>query len=338
MPEFRAIVVGAGGISNTWFDQIKDTPVQIVAVVDLNPAAAQQQIDKYQLGCRAYAELETAIADQPADFAIDLTIPAAHCKVTTTCLSHGLHVLGEKPMADTLDNARLMIQTARRHDRMYMVGQSRRWNPVHQQIAQTVQQQRLGKVDTVNCDFYLGAHFGGFREQMEHVLLLDMAIHHFDLARLFTGSDAVACSCWEFNPAGSWFKHGAAAHCLFEMTDGSVFDYRGSWTSQGFNTSWNGDWRLIGSQGSLSYVANKVQTAGHGDDQSFMPDDQPIALPELPVIRTGQTGALDEMVAFLTDGRRPQTCCEDNFNSLAMVQAAIQSAENQGQRMTIADL
>ena len=64
---------------------------------------------------------------------------------------------------------------------------------------------RIGSVTTLACDFFKAPHFGGFREEMESPLLLDMAIHQFDQARFVAGVEPVAVSCHEFNPAGSWY-------------------------------------------------------------------------------------------------------------------------------------
>ena len=87
-----------------------------------------------------------------------------------------------------------------------------------------------------------------------------MAIHHFDLARYFTGLDAVAVYAHEFNPQGSWYEGDVAATCIFEMSNGAIFTYRGSWCAEGCHTSWNGDWRFIGINGTL--LCEKDQPRG----------------------------------------------------------------------------
>ena len=46
----------------------------------------------------------------------------------------------------------------------------------------------IGEIVGIYCDFFKAPHFGGFREEMRHVLLLDMAIHTFDAARLLAGA------------------------------------------------------------------------------------------------------------------------------------------------------
>ncbi len=107
----------------------------------------------------------------------------------------------------------------------------------------------IGRVGYVGADFFLGPHFGGFREAMESPLILDMAIHTFDQARFITGADPVSVYCQEFNPPGSWYAGNASAICIYEMSDGSVFCYRGSWCAEGAPTSWEAAWRVTGEQG-----------------------------------------------------------------------------------------
>ena len=215
--------------------------VDIAAVVDLNPERAKAQVAKYGIETKVSDNLDDVLRRVKADFVVDLTIPEAHYAVTLRVRWRaGFHVIGEKPMASNMDEARRMVQTAEKTGRLYMVSQSRRWNPLHDRVRRTVTGGALGTLTTINCDFYLGAHFGGFRDEMDSPLILDMSIHHFDLARFMTGADPVAVYALEFNPAGSWYKGDVAASCIFEMSNGVVFTYRGSWCAEGCHTSWNG--------------------------------------------------------------------------------------------------
>lgn len=90
---------------------------------------------------------------------------------------------------------------------------------------------------------------------MDHPLIVDMAIHTFDQARFISGTDPISVYCHEYNPPGSWYKGNAAAICIFEMSDGSVFTYRGSWAAEGQNTSWESAWRVTGSEGTALWDA-----------------------------------------------------------------------------------
>lgn len=336
MANERVIVVGAGSISNAWFPPIKSEQLDVVAVVDLRKEAAEAQIAKYELrSAVASDDLERTLRESQADFVIDLTIPDAHCGVTCQAMEAGYHVIGEKPMAATMEQARRMVQTSEKTGRLYMVSQSRRWDARHETVRQTIAAGRLGQLTTLNCDFFLGAHFGGFRDEMNSPLILDMAIHHFDLARMFAGQNAVSVYAEEFNPAGSWYKGDVAANCLFEMTGGVRFAYRGSWCAEGCHTSWNGDWRVIGDRGTMLYEHDKTPygqvVAGN---EGFNRPLAPLEVVEATVEHTAMHGALREMLRFLHTGQKPQTECHDNIHSLAMVFAAIESSRT-GQRVKV---
>src|SRR5690606_19566584 len=114
---------------------------------------------------------------------------------------------------------------------------------------------------SLHADFFLGPHFGGFRDAMDSPLIVDMAIHTFDQARFISGADPVSVYCHEYNPPGSWYAGNASAVCIFEMSDGSLFTYRGSWCAEGFPTSWESDWRATGSRGTARWDGRSMPAA-----------------------------------------------------------------------------
>jgi predicted dehydrogenase len=334
----RCVVVGAGGISRAWFPPLKAEGVEVAAVVDLNLDAAADKIAKFELDAEASDDLAATLRKVRPDFVADLTVPEAHAEVTCEALSAGCHVIGEKPMAASMDQAHRMVAAAERAGRMYMVSQSRRWEPHHEALRRAADDGPAGQLTTLNCDFYIGAHFGGFRAEMESPLVLDMAIHHFDLARMFSGADPVAVYAHEFNPAGSWYAGDAAASCIFEMTGGIVFTYRGSWCAEGFQTSWNGDWQLTGDAGGLRCEQDRPPVACRvTGDEGFIRPREEVDVPPVEIDCTKMHGALREMLAFLRDGTTPQTECHDNIKSLAMVFGAMQSSREQ-RRVEISEL
>ena len=171
----------------------------------------------------------------------------AHREVTVAALSHGLPVIGEKPMAASMEEARAMVEASDRAGKLYMVSQSRRYHAGLQAYRRLIDRE-LGTLGILNADFYIGAHFGGFRDEMPSPLLLDMAIHTFDAAGTFR-----APILWryaeEFNPPWSWYAGDACASGIFEMSGGMRFTYRGSWCAEGLHTSWEADWRTVGELG-----------------------------------------------------------------------------------------
>jgi predicted dehydrogenase len=161
------------------------------------------------------------------------------------------------------------------------------------------------------------------------VLLLDMAIHTFDQARLLSGADPVSVYCKEWNPSGSWYAHGASAVAVFEMTGGLVYTYRGSWCAEGLPTTWESDWRLVGEKGTVRWdggtgLAAEVVVAQSGFNSERRPET---VLPYSGQKIGGHTGLVKDFIDCLRTGRTPETICTDNIKSLSMVFGAIASAE-----------
>jgi predicted dehydrogenase len=239
MDKRRVVFAGCGGITGAWMNAVsRFDDVEIVGLCDLDADRIAAFAEKWGVTPRSSGdELERVIRESDADTVFDCTIPAAHPAVTRTALRAGCDVLGEKPMAPTMEEAHAMVAAAREAGRTYAVIQNRRYLPSIRRFRQAIGEAPVGRLTTLDVDFYIGAHFGGFRAAMDHVLLLDMAIHTFDQARYLSGADAEYVYASDWNPAGSWYAHGANAVALFEMTGGVRSTYRGSWCAEGMNTS-----------------------------------------------------------------------------------------------------
>ena len=334
----RVVLAGCGGISRAWMHataQMDD--VEYVGLVDLHKKAAQERAEEFKLDeAKVGSDLAEILAATKPDIVFDCTIPEAHVDVTLTALRHGCHVLGEKPLADSMAHAQKMVAAAAAARKQYAVIQNRRFDPRIRSLRAFLDSGAIGQVTTVNADFYIGAHFGGFRDRMKHVLLLDMAIHSFDQARLISGADPRGVVCHEWNPLGSWYDHDASAIALFEMSDDIVLNYRGSWCAEGLNTTWECDWRIIGTNGSVKWDgADGFQAEVVTKTGGFFSDKEER---EIPVVDDGSprghAGVIRHYLDCIQRGTTPETVCTDNIKSLAMVFGAIESAET-GQRVVI---
>jgi predicted dehydrogenase len=321
---------------------LRDHPdVDIVALVELDRAAARAALQRDAIDAPIFDDLAAAVASTAPEVVVNLTPPAIHRQIVEAAFALGCHVLSEKPLAMTLDDAQALVTAARRAGRWLSVMQNRRFDHGVRTMRDGIAEGRIGRPSMLACDLLLAPHFGGFRDRMASPLLLDMAIHPFDQARLLTGLEPVAVTCHEFNPVGSWYAGAAAAVCLFELEDGSVFSFRGSWAAPGFATHWNGMWRVSGSTGTVLWD-------GEGD-----PIGEVAVQPTAPALfhptrrqvwertwpgRTGHAGCLDEMLAALRLDRPAETDAADNVRSLTMVLGALESARRGGVRVTLDEL
>jgi predicted dehydrogenase len=333
----RALLVGAGGMGKAWAKNLHaNESVELVGWVDIREGAAKAAADQLAIPLAfAGTDLDIAIERTRPDFVVDVTVPEAHREVTVRALQHGLPVLGEKPMAMNISDAKAMVRAAEMASKLYMVSQSRRYN-ANAQAFRTLMGS-VGRLGMLYADFFIGAHFGGFRDDMESPLVLDMAIHTFDMARFLTGKDPVSVYCEEYNPHWSWYAGNACADCLFELEDGVRFNYRGSWCAEGRPTSWESEWRAVGEKGTVIWdgsttLEGELAATGEG----FIRPVERIEIIADP-IEEGIVGSLTEFLSALSTGERPNGECHDNIKSLAMVIAAHESSKRK-ERVYISEL
>jgi predicted dehydrogenase len=328
----KAVLVGCGAMADGWLRALKGTPelastVKIVGLVDLDMATAQALADKFDLKVPVSTNLAAMLYSHAPDLVFDLVVPPARAEVVSQALAAGAHVLSEKPMANTLAEATTLIEAADKAGRLHAVIQNRRFLPGIRRVKALLESGALGEITAVHQDFFIGAHFGGFRDQMQHVLLLDMAIHSFDAARYLIGAAPTAVYCRETNPKGSWYAHGASADALFDFANGVTMTYRGSWCAEGANTAWECQWRIIGTKGSMIWDGNDgISAHVVAEDTGFLRALAPLPVPPAAPMVEGHAGVILDFVQAIQNQRKPLTEGRDNIHSLAMVSAAIASA------------
>lgn len=335
MKNYRALLVGAGGMGRAWGRNLRDCErVEIGGWVDIRSGIAAEAADELGISTFTGVDLGEALASVKPDFVVDVTVPEAHREVTCAALAAGVPVLGEKPMAESMESARAMVAASEKAGQLHMVSQSRRYDARLSAYRKLIA-EAVAPIGILNSDFYIGAHFGGFRDKMPHVLLLDMAIHTFDAARYLCGADPVSIYCEEFNPAWSWYQGAACATATFEMTGGIRYTYRGSWCAEGLPTSWEAEWRAIGPRGSATWdgIGSPVAEIVTGTE-GFQRETTRIEALVEEGIPGGIAGSLADFLNALETGDPPMGECHDNIKSLAMVFGAIESAET-GRRVGV---
>lgn len=309
--------------------------LEIVGLVDIDTEQARSRVEEFSLSKAIVGDnLEEMIDRTDADLVFDVVVPAARVDVVTKALAKGCHVLSEKPLASSLGDARKLLERAKAAERLHAVIQNRRYIEPVRRIRSFIESGVIGDITSIHADFFLAPHFGGFREEMKHVLLLDMAIHTFDAGRFIAGENAVSVLAQEWEPKNSWWAQGASAAAFFRMHSGAIFTYRGCWCADGLMTSWESEWRIVGTRGSLSwdgYDDLRAEKIGSGEMEGLFNSTQYVEVPPYdPDTDGGVDGHFGVMRDFIEAARRggmPETVSSENIKSLAMTLAAIDSSE-----------
>ncbi|MCU1527897.1 MAG: hypothetical protein JWP75_1660 [Frondihabitans sp.] len=332
----RVVLVGAGLMGQAWMRMLSASQDAIlVGLVDLDQALARQAaadlgFDSVVVGSNV---LEVARASG-GQAVINVTVPRAHLPINTEALFGGLPVLCEKPLAPTVAEALTSVAVSEASGQLLMTSQNRRY--YNSLAAYRSAIAEIGSLALLTTEYAKEAHFPGFREQMPHPLLVDMAIHAFDVSRYLVGSNPVSVWCDTFNPEWSWFDGDTVTNAVFEFDGGVRYRYTGTWTTRGLETSWNGIWRASGSHGTASWdgegdvVLDRVDPESHA---STLGITTPIASGPPEEI----AGSLADFLDALRTGRTPESEVHSNVQSFAMVEAAVRSADS-GVRIRIADV
>lgn len=325
----KVIQVGIGNMGNTWLNAVlKSTEVEFAGFVEINDAIAEEQAGKYNLDrSLIFKTLEEAIVKVKADAVIDVTPPRFHNPVAITAMNAGLHVLTEKPFSDTMEAAQAIVRKAQETGLVQMVAQNRRYFPSVQTVRRILQSGEMGRVTAVTVEHYRHMTFSNnFRLHMQYPLIVDMAIHHFDMMRCILGCNPLTVYGRSWNPPWSRFDFDASASVLFEFENKAIVSYNGSWESQGGDTSYNGNWRFDCEKGVLWMRDNQVY---RGYPEAWNKDmdapQEPQDMDYLPYAH--QAYLLHEFYEAVTTGKPPITTGADNLYSLGMVFDTIKSFE-----------
>jgi predicted dehydrogenase len=331
----RVIQVGLGGFGQSWAKIARATTgIELVAAVDSSPAARAWAIDAMGLDEAAvFADLEGALATIETDAVLVITPPNTHHAVATLALRAGKHVLLEKPLATTIEEARDLIQTAGAMGRILMVSQNYRYRPGAVAARQVVADGVLGDLAAVRVRCVRDTRTiwpaDNFRYEMRHPFVLDMSIHHADLLRAITGQEVTTIYAQGWRVPDSPYQHDPAVAATLTLSGGATVLYEGDWATRAPETSWNGEWELIGERGRLTWTgpANDVMASTlllqlRGEEPRTLP------LPDLAV--SDRTASLALFREAVMTGQEPETSARDNIRSLAIVLGCVASIESGG--------
>lgn len=240
MSKLKVAVVGCGAIA-----QRRHIPeyallpeVEMVAFCDPILERAEEQAAKY--GAKAYTDYNIMLKEVKADAVSVCTPNALHAPVAIAAAEAGAHVLVEKPMAITDEEAASMIDAAKRNNVFLMVGHNQRLMPPHVKAKEILDSGRLGRVLTFRTSFghpgpegwsVDGRESWFFRkEEAAMGAMGDLGVHKSDLIRYLLSDEVSEVTGF----IGTIDKEGTDvddnATCVLRMKSGAIGSLVASWT------------------------------------------------------------------------------------------------------------
>ncbi|HYG93025.1 MAG TPA: Gfo/Idh/MocA family oxidoreductase [Nocardioides sp.] len=250
--ELTVGLLGAGLIAGVHARAYRGCPgVRLVAVADPVPGKAERIAEEH--GARVVPDLDGLLA-AGVDVVDVCTPPTAHAHAAVTALAAGRHVICEKPLTRTLDEARTVVEAAETAAGLLMVGHVSRFEPDHRAARDLAVAGEVGDVRMVThttASALPGWSEGGWAADpaASGGPLLDQAVHSFDYARWVIDSPAVRVHCMA---ADSGAGPTTYALTTVRYQNGAIAHVECSWAhppARGFKLGAE----IVGTQGRLAW-------------------------------------------------------------------------------------
>lgn len=248
--EVRIGIIGAGGMSNYHIPGFKQGGAKVVAITDLNLAAAEACAEKFSIP-NIYASVDTMLANEKLDAVSVITPNKFHCPLVLKALKAGKHVFCEKPPALNAKEIMQMAAAAKRTHRVLMFNFNNRARPEAFAMMKEITAGKVGTINSAQACWIRRTGIPGFGGWFTTKALsgggpvIDL-LHMIDLALYFMGYPepkyVLANTFKDFMGdkrfKGPWGipdkKDGvcdveAAAHGFVTFKNGAVLSIRNSW-------------------------------------------------------------------------------------------------------------
>lgn len=194
----RYALIGCGRISPNHFAAAKANHLEIVAICDLVVANMTDKKLKFDLEdtVKQYTDYEEMLQNEHPELVAIATESGKHADIALKCMDYGCHLIIEKPIALSIEDADKIIEKANRLHLQVCASHQNRFNKSIQKIREAVEKNRFGRMfyGTAHVrwcrdrEYYDRASWRGTWEQ-DGGALMNQCIHNIDLLRWMMGDE-----------------------------------------------------------------------------------------------------------------------------------------------------
>lgn len=329
--KLRCLMIGAGGMAGgyvrNFLPQFTDR-LEVVGLVDVQPEPLAASGDFLGLPASArFADMETAFAQVEADFCCIVIPPAFHKQAVLLATERKLDILSEKPIADTWDDCVEIYRASRQSGVKMQVVQNYRYNATMLTMRRLLREERVGRLNYLMgrfaADYRTRGAWGMFRHEIEHALLIEGSVHHFDMLRNLAGADCEYIAGWDWNPCWSSFDGESTGHYLGKLSNGVIINYEGNCNEAGVQNVWHQElYRAECEGGAVTIDADLQVRTWEKLPTGLRMEEVPLDRPQYE----GHAAIVDQYLTWLRGGEAPETVIEDNIKSAAMLFGAVEAS------------
>lgn len=306
MNRMGVAVIGTGQWGKNHARVYKELPsTELLAVCDVNAERAQAMAKQY--GVKAYVDSTEMLKDKTIEAVNVCTWSTLLAQEAMKALNAGKHVLVEKPMATTPEQAKLLVETAKKNGLHLSVGFLMRFIPGLQHIRQSVENKKIGELVCATAK-----RVSQWPERIGDVgVVKDTAIHDIDVMRFISNQDPVSV----YAKMGSMRikKFEDYAHIMLTYENGESAFIESNWLTP-YKT------RMLTATGSeaimrLDYITQDLWIEQKAETvQPRLPFQEPLK------------AELQHFVDCIVDKKKPLVTGEDGVKALEIATAAMESS------------
>lgn len=331
----KAVKIGVAGLGMMGERHVrvydKMPVVELYALCDANPERAHAMAEKY--GTKCYTSVEEMLQDPQLD-AVDIVLPdRLHRDAILLAAKYGKHIMVEKPMASTIEDAKIIADTLRGYDKTFMIGQILRFDPRYSMAREAVQAGKLGIPVSVyarrNSHIIGPRHYNGATNLVPHVM-----VHDIDAIQWILGEKIKTV----YAKASDHIFHDKGmldcVQCMFTTQSGLFGQLEACWILPEVSiTSIDDQLEIIGTE-------STVYTKNCGEGFMLLDERKADAVDSRhwPDVNGGVSGALyEELTEFIrcVEGVKTSMISADDGLYLIKVVAAIERSIQEGREITI---
>jgi len=177
----RVGVIGTGAMGQNHVRNYSEMEgVELAGISDVDQKRVEAMATQFKT--KAYTDYKKMLADGLD--AVSVVVPTKlHKQVVLDALEAGVHILVEKPIADTAENADTMISAAKKAGKILMVGHIERFNPAVIKLKEIIDSGTLGKIVSISTK-----RVGPYNPRIRDVgVILDIGVHDIDVISYLYG-------------------------------------------------------------------------------------------------------------------------------------------------------
>ncbi len=331
MSKLRIAVIGCGSIAKHRHipEYAANPEVELVAFCDIVPERAEFFAKQYH--ATAYDHYEELLAKEKLD-AVSVCLPNyLHAPVSIKAAKSGVHVLCEKPMATTAEEARAMIQAAEDHHVFLMIGHNQRFMPPHQKAKEILARGYLGRVISFRTAFghpgpeswSVDGKSSWFFRKSEAAMgaMGDLGVHKADLIRYLLEDEVVEVGAFVETLAKNDTDVDDNAVCIVKTKKGIIGTLAASWSYQKEDNSTV----LYCEHGVMKLVEDPINQV------IVQLHDGSVENYHVGAVATNEkqvtSGVINAFIHSIQTGTKPSISGEEGLRSLNVVLAMIESSK-----------